>query len=82
MNLMDLVPVNLVPNLFYMAGVEYMKIVPTTDVNATRYGHRCIPADYLLLNQDEGIWRIRWRVDTDLWQVDDSQLVLEGVGLI
>jgi F-type H+-transporting ATPase subunit a len=35
MNLMDLVPVDLVPNLFYMAGVEYMKIVPTTDVNAT-----------------------------------------------
>lgn len=35
MNLMDLVPVNLVPDLFYLFGVEYMKIVPTTDVNAT-----------------------------------------------
>ena len=35
MNLMDLVPVDLVPYLFMSAGVEYMKIVPTTDVNAT-----------------------------------------------
>ena len=35
MNLMDLVPVDLVPYLFMIAGVEYMKIVPTTDVNAT-----------------------------------------------
>ena len=35
MNLMDLVPVDLVPYLFNAAGVEYMKIVPTTDVNAT-----------------------------------------------
>jgi F-type H+-transporting ATPase subunit a len=35
MNLMDLVPVDLVPYLFMAAGVEYMKIVPTTDVNAT-----------------------------------------------
>jgi F-type H+-transporting ATPase subunit a len=35
MNLMDLVPVDLVPYLFMVAGVDYMKIVPTTDVNAT-----------------------------------------------
>lgn len=35
MNLMDLVPVDLVPTIFYVLGVEYMKIVPTTDVNAT-----------------------------------------------
>ena len=35
MNLMDLVPVDLVPYLFMLAGVDYMKIVPTTDVNAT-----------------------------------------------
>ena len=35
MNLMDLVPVDLVPYLAMAAGVEYMKIVPTTDVNAT-----------------------------------------------
>jgi len=35
MNLMDLIPVDFVPHLFHLAGVEYMKIVPTTDVNAT-----------------------------------------------
>ena len=35
MNLMDLVPVDWVPELFKLMGVEYMKIVPTTDVNIT-----------------------------------------------
>ena len=35
MNLMDLVPVDWIPYAFQQAGVEYMKIVPTTDVNAT-----------------------------------------------
>lgn len=35
MNLMDLVPIDFIPTLFMMMGVEYMKIVPTTDVNAT-----------------------------------------------
>ena len=35
MNLMDLVPVDLVPRFFALIGVEYMKIVPTTDVNMT-----------------------------------------------
>lgn len=33
MNLMDLVPVDWIPELFMAAGVEYMKIVPSTDVN-------------------------------------------------
>lgn len=35
MNLMDLVPVDLVPWLMMQAGVEYHKIVPTTDPNIT-----------------------------------------------
>ncbi len=35
MNLMDLVPVDFVPHAFYLAGVHYMKIVPTTDPNIT-----------------------------------------------
>jgi F-type H+-transporting ATPase subunit a len=35
MNLMDLVPVDWVPVLFSIMGVEYMKIVPTTDPNVT-----------------------------------------------
>lgn len=35
MNLMDLVPVDWIPYAFQLAGVHYMKVVPTTDVNAT-----------------------------------------------
>ena len=35
MNLMDLVPVDLIPWLAAAAGIEYMKVVPTTDPNAT-----------------------------------------------
>jgi F-type H+-transporting ATPase subunit a len=35
MNLMDLVPVDWLPVVFHAAGVPYMKVVPTTDVNIT-----------------------------------------------
>ncbi|MBW4935017.1 F0F1 ATP synthase subunit A [Marinobacter sp. F4206] len=35
MNLMDLVPVDFLPQLFHLAGADYMKVVPTTDVNVT-----------------------------------------------
>jgi len=35
MNLMDLVPIDLVPWLAGMVGVHHLKIVPTTDPNAT-----------------------------------------------
>ena len=35
MNLMDLMPLDLFPWLFSLVGVNYMKIVPTTDVNIT-----------------------------------------------
>jgi F-type H+-transporting ATPase subunit a len=35
MNLMDLAPVDFVPTISGWAGVHYMKMVPTTDVNAT-----------------------------------------------
>ncbi|MEO0997153.1 MAG: F0F1 ATP synthase subunit A [Pseudomonadota bacterium] len=35
MNLMDLIPVDWIPSLAGLAGVEYLKIVPTTDVNVT-----------------------------------------------
>ena len=35
MNFMDLIPVDYLPQLFHLAGVEYMKVVPTTDVNVT-----------------------------------------------
>jgi F-type H+-transporting ATPase subunit a len=35
MNLMDLIPVDWLPELFHASGVEYMKVVPTTDPNIT-----------------------------------------------
>ena len=35
MNLMDLVPVDWIPELAKIMGIEYMKVVPTTDPNAT-----------------------------------------------
>ena len=35
MNLMDLVPVDWIPYASTMVGIEYMKVVPTTDPNAT-----------------------------------------------
>lgn len=35
MNLMDLVPVDLIPRIFAAMGVGYMKVVPSTDVNIT-----------------------------------------------
>ncbi len=35
MNLMDLLPIDWVPKLAELAGVHYLKVVPTTDPNAT-----------------------------------------------
>ena len=35
MNFMDLVPVDLLPALGIAVGIEYMKVVPTTDLNIT-----------------------------------------------
>jgi len=35
MNLMDLIPVDLIPHSLMLAGVDYQKIVPSTDPNIT-----------------------------------------------
>jgi F-type H+-transporting ATPase subunit a len=35
MNLMDIIPVDLIPHAMMLAGVEYQKIVPSTDPNIT-----------------------------------------------
>jgi F-type H+-transporting ATPase subunit a len=35
MNLMDLIPVDWIPKLAELAGIPYMKVVPSTDVNIT-----------------------------------------------
>jgi F-type H+-transporting ATPase subunit a len=35
MNAMDLIPVDLLPSLGQLVGIEYMKVVPTTDLSTT-----------------------------------------------
>jgi len=35
MNLMDLIPVDWLPGIAHLAGVDYLKVVPTTDPNIT-----------------------------------------------
>ena len=35
MNLMDLVPIDWLPSIAHAMGMEYFKVVPTTDINAT-----------------------------------------------
>lgn len=35
MNFMDLIPVDLLPELGKLVGIEYLKVVPTTDLNTT-----------------------------------------------
>jgi F-type H+-transporting ATPase subunit a len=35
MNAMDMIPVDFIPHATHLVGIEYMKVVPTTDVNAT-----------------------------------------------
>jgi F-type H+-transporting ATPase subunit a len=35
MNLMDLIPVDWLPQIAHLLGIEYLKVVPSTDVNIT-----------------------------------------------
>jgi F-type H+-transporting ATPase subunit a len=35
MNFMDMIPVDLIPSALHVVGVEYFKVVPTTDLNTT-----------------------------------------------
>ena len=61
MNFMDLIPVDYLPWLFDKAGVHYMKVVPTTDVNAT-FGLSPVGVllDDLLQYQDQRRGRFSW----------------------
>jgi len=34
-NIMDVVPIDLLPTIFYAAGIEYLKVVPSADMSAT-----------------------------------------------
>ena len=55
MNSMDLIPVDWLPWAAKYAGVEHLRVVPTTDVNVTfAMAHLRLPADDLLQRQDQG----------------------------
>ena len=58
MNLMDLIPVDFLPQIAHLTGIEYLKVVPTTDPNITfAMSLVDIRADYFLFAQNQ---RCRW----------------------
>ena len=85
MNLMDLVPVDLVPNIAYAMGIEYMKIVPTTDVNATlgmAIGVFCLIIFYSIKQKGLGGFVGELTLQPfGKWMIPFN-LLLEGVGLL
>ena len=85
MNLMDLVPVDLVPNIAYALGIEYMKIVPTTDVNATlgmAIGVFCLIVFYSIKQKGLGGFVGELTLQPfGKWMIPFN-LLLEGVGLL
>ena len=50
MNFMDLIPVDLIPLIGTWFGIEYLKIVPTTDMNATLAMALCVFALVIYYN--------------------------------
>ena len=55
-NFMDLLPVDLLPQIAHGAGIEHLKVVPSTDLNITlRHVAHGVHADHLLQHQDEGL---------------------------
>ncbi len=50
MNAMDLVPVDLLPEIGKLLGVDYLKVVPTTDLNATFALSLCVFALIIFYN--------------------------------
>ena len=55
-NAMDILPVDLLPPLAHGAGIEHLKVVPSTDLNVT-FAHVVdrIRADHLLQHQVKGL---------------------------
>jgi F-type H+-transporting ATPase subunit a len=59
MNAMDLIPVDLLPKLADMAGIHYLKVVPTTDPHTTfAIGIINFHFMYLLQCKNQRFWRI------------------------
>ena len=63
-NVMDVLPVDLLPAAAGAAGIEHLKIVPSTDLNVDlRHVADGILPHHLLQHQDEGPGRLHRRAD-------------------
>ena len=85
MNLMDLVPVDLVPKLMMLAGVEYQKIVPSTDPNVTMgmaLGVFVLMLFYNIKIKGLGFVKELTMHPFNHWAFVPVNLFMEGVGLL
>ena len=85
MNLMDLVPVDLVPKLMMLAGVEYQKIVPSTDPNVTMgmaLGVFVLMLFYNIKIKGFGFVKELTLHPFNHWAFVPVNLFMEGVGLL
>lgn len=86
MNFMDLLPVDLLPRLFGYAGIEHLRVVPTTDLNLTFA--LSISVFFLVLYYSIKIKGVKGFVKEltlqpfNHWAFIPANFVLEGVGLI
>ena len=60
-NFMDLLPVDLLPQIAHAVGIEHLKVVPSTDLNVTlRHVAHGVRAGHVLQHEDQGRRRLRW----------------------
>ncbi|MEQ6917853.1 F0F1 ATP synthase subunit A [Halomonas aquatica] len=86
MNLLKLVPVDLAPQLFAKFGVEYMKLVPTTDPNVTlgmALGVFCLIIYYSIKVKGAGgfVKELSF-TPFNHWSLIPFNLVMELIGLL
>ncbi|MDR5860120.1 F0F1 ATP synthase subunit A [Halomonas eurihalina] len=86
MNLLKLVPVDFMPQLFARFGVEYMKLVPTTDPNATlgmALGVFCLIIYYSIKVKGLGGFAKELSLTPfNHWLLIPFNLVMEVIGLL
>ncbi|MFP4136954.1 MAG: F0F1 ATP synthase subunit A [Halomonas sp.] len=86
MNALKIIPVDYFPELFARLGVEYMKIVPTTDPNATlgmALGVFCLIIYYSLKVKGVGGFAKELSLTPfNHWSLIPFNLVLEVIGLL
>lgn len=85
MNLMDLIPVDLIPYLLGLAGVHYQKIVPSTDVNITvgmALAVFCLMIFYSIKIKGTGFIKELTMHPFNHWAFIPVNLFMETVGLL